>query len=171
MKGDWKRDLLCCVCLYCVWAGLEEPRSWFCKQPSFSKFVKLEDPRVGPFRKKHMLSVGIGSLKKRWRIKGSQTPLDLLPHSRQICFCTVKHRLSFGLFFNYSSLTIRVVLPRELLRVNRIGKWWNTLECGFLEGIVEVYGIAVSEILYKIFLFPVSLLFYIFKQNSASQNE
>lgn len=82
--------------------------------------------------------------------------------------CTVKRRLYFGPFPTHSCLITLEMLLRGLLRVNRMGKWWNSPRTWLYRiirpGIVEVGGISVSEILYKIFLFPVSSLFYIFQQ-------
>lgn len=172
MKSDSKRNLVCCLCLYCTWAGLEEPSSWFClsiypgKQPNFSLSVIFKDPCADHFRKEHVCSCLLASdhWKKRWERHLNLTVICCPAADRHMLKCTVKHRQYFRPFLGHSSLIILVMLPRGLLRVSRMGTWWNRPWTCFLKDTVELGGISVSEILYRIFLFPVSLLLSVFKQ-------
>lgn len=78
-----------CLCLYCIWASLEEPSSWFSlsfclgKQLSFILFMKLkvlcqllQEEVCGPVCW-HQVT------EKCMRGDISEPPWDLLPHRRQ----------------------------------------------------------------------------------------
>lgn len=118
MKSDSKRNLICCLCLYCTWAGLEEPRSWFClsiypgKQPNFSLSVIFKDPCADHFRKEHEWSCLLAS--DHWKKDERHLNLRVIccpAADRHMLKCTVKRRQYFGPFLGHSSLIIVVMLP------------------------------------------------------------
>lgn len=120
-----------CLCLYCIWVSLEEPRSWFClsiypcKQLSFILFIKLK-----LFGKKYMWSYLLAS--GRWKMdeRGCMwaslwSAICCPTGDRHTLECTVRHRLYLRPFLSCCSLIVLLVSHDGVLRLNRMGKQWN----------------------------------------------